>query len=387
MKISPSRLVYVEACAKFKPSPFSGDAADEGIQLHEYMENMVQQPVDTWSEWIDGLMISESSKALLHTASDRIQPIATWTPDCYSGFSLTTSTATDGLAPGLYPELQVEIGRGKFGYIDLLISQGDGNYTIVDYKFVRAAGDFELQLAAYACAVAKLLGDSVTNINALIVAPYLPDDAEPMEWSFSKAKLNQYRQIIKKIEETTEDPNVDGKPGSHCERCAWSGKCRYQIARAEVATVSPMPAAIRRYVNPVTLQDRADRRDFMKCLESVVESFKEDDKKFFAENPEAELPGYKLTHMQGRLSLDTSRAAEINTALLSNLVGSLTVDDLVSLSIPDVTKLAEHVSLAEAIPVADAKRKVSAILDEFMKRGTPFVTLRKVGARSRITEN
>ena len=391
MKISPSRLLNTEACPKFKSSPFSGSAAEEGIQLHEYMEKMVQEPVDTWDDWISLLNISEASKALLYTASSRIQPLASWTPTCYPDASIMESFPADGsLPPGLYPEVSIKIGRNKFGYMDLLISHGEGNYTIIDYKFVRAAGDFELQLAAYACALSNYIKDA-KKINALIVAPHLPEDAEPMEWEFTPQSIEQYKAIIKGIEEAAESPNSDGRPGSHCEHCAWNGKCRYQTSTALATTMTPLPPATQRILQPVTLQDRAERRDLIKCLESMVEAIKEDDKLFFAENPEAVLPGYRATWMPGKTSLDSSRAAEINSAILSTKVGVVTVEDLMSMSMPDTTRLVDHISIAEGISTNDAKRQVNEILDEFMKRGASYVTLRKIGTKKRVpkalTEN
>lgn len=388
MKISPSRLVYAEACPKFKPTPFTNDAAEEGIQLHEYMEQLVQQPIDTWDEWINGLQVSASSKALITTAMTRIQPFAAMAPDSYPDTILPGNALVDleeGLPPGMYPELKIRIGspgQNKFGFIDLLISLGFGNYIIIDYKFVRGVGDYELQLAAYACAL-NLLVPEINTIQALIVAPYLADDVEPMQWNFTKENLASYAMVIKGIEEAAENPNNDGRPGSHCEYCKWSGQCRYQTTKALDITAPSLPPNVQRLLKPKTLQDRADRRDLIKCLESMVESIKEDDKKFFAEHPDAVLPGYKVTQMSGRATVDKERASEINDTLLSRFVGLINVNDLLSMATPEPNKVVAHLTL-HGMDESNAKRSVNEAFDEFMKRGASYVTLRKAGTKTRV---
>lgn len=408
MKTSPSRLVYVEACPKFQPSPLPNDAADDGIRLHAAMEHLVERPLPEWDDYINGLDESTSSKAALLTAAEQIRPYIepTLGPRLHVGPSLSLNKHSEIPCSGVYPEVEVELGHNRRGYIDLLIvnrTEDELHLTIVDYKFVRFIGDYELQLAAYAVAVNDLLASPdgpTVYVDSVIVAPYVPgsDQMDTLRWAYTEESIGRYRKIIQDIDESVTDPNRDGNPGPQCEHCKYCGKCRYQVgisvttmAATNVADALPVVPVggsakdiIERFMNPKTLEDRAQRKMFVKAVEHLVDFFVEDDKTFFDENPDAELPGFRKTRMPGRRTLDKNRASEINMALLSQLGGTITATDLLEASVPLVDKLAERLSFTQNISADEAKRRINNVLDDFMTKGADYFVFRKAAQKARV---
>lgn len=386
MKISPSRLTYVSKCPFYKPTPFTNTAAQEGIDLHYQMELLVQRHWSEWNDYISSLKLSDESKSLVETAADKLLPLVSLLPEYkfHPDYTLTKGAAS--LDIGVYPELQIETSRGKFGYIDLLINHGD-RMTIVDYKFVRAQGDFELQLAAYALYLRNDLSSPPEIIESQIIAPHLSDEElGQCAWQYTDEVLSRYEYLIQGIEDSVGDPNKPANPGPHCQYCSWNGRCAKQ-ANTVAAVALPQSA---RYtpaiMNAETLEDRAIRRDLMKFMETMAESIKEDDKKFFAEHPEiTALPGYKMTRCAGRFSLDKTRAAELNRELLSRFA-SLTPSQLLDMALPDQKQLAEAVAISEGISESRAEELVKDAFSMFMSRGTPYVMLKKAGSEMRVPE-
>lgn len=384
MNTSPSKLVYVEACPKFKSTPFTNDAADDGIRLHSHMEDLIQRPTDTWDEWIDSLNEPASMKAAVHDAADQIRPYAEFAPIARPQEQMLSNDCKAATEVGRYPELQIKVGDRRFGYIDLFLNMGNRRFVIVDYKFVRSPGDYELQMAAYALSVSKYLPDGFDSITAIIVAPYIPDSGNlpGMRFEYSEKDLEYYKRLIDRIDESVDDPNSDGNPGSHCEHCKFNGRCRYQasLVPAEISNRFDLHSIL----EPKTLEDRATRKRFTKCLDAMVTAFKDDDKRFFAENPEAELPGFRKFKNAGRATLDKSRAAEINQTILSRFP-ELTGNDLLESSVPDIAQLATKISLSTGESEVSAKKRLSIALDEFMTHGSSFLVFREVTTKSRLS--
>lgn len=399
MKTSPSRLVYVEACPKFKPTPFQNDAANEGIDLHSALEDMVLS-VKPW-EYLDWVMSNgdarhwtNEQKSLLCKAAEQLCEVITSAfdtgdliPDAYPDYSLThgsVSHSTSMHQTGLYPEAEVEVGPNRKGYIDLLILNRKNEAVIVDYKFVRSSSDFELQLAAYAVTVKRLL-PSLKSIKSVIIAPYLTDaDNAELTWTYNEESLDKYRAIIDKIDESVDDPNCFPKPGSHCERCKFNGKCVYQ-AKTVGFGLDFSVSRLAEILQANNDEDRALRRDFMKCAEALVASIKDDDKAYFDKNPDAELPGWKKTMMAGRTTLDKDQASAVNEAILSSFQ-AVKPRDILDIAVPDVTQLAELISFRTGFPTDNVMSQLRVVLEPFMKRGSSYVVLRKKSTKQRVTK-
>lgn len=383
MTISPSRLTYVSKCSFFKPTPFKSTAASEGIDLHYQMEELVKVHWSEWTEYIDKLRLSEDSKGLILTAAERLLPLVSMLPDyqCHAGQMLTKNT--ESLATGVYPELQIETARGKFGYIDLLINFGN-KIVIVDYKFVRSPGDYELQLAAYALCVSHNLVNPPATIESHIIAPYLHDEDQGVcSWVYTPDIIQQYEAIIQRIEDSVGDPNKTATPGGHCQYCAWCGKCSKQANTIADATLPPSVRYTPDIMKATTLEDRALRRDLVKFIEAVATSIKEDDKQFFADNPDATLPGYKTVRCAGRASFDKTRTSELNREILSRFP-NLTPSLLLDVSLPDQKQLIEVLSVTEGLGTSRATAEVSDIFSMFTTRGAPYVTLKRATQEMRV---
>lgn len=388
MYISPSRLAYTKACPKFRPSPFTSDAAEEGIALHSHMEKLATLPPDQWDGYVD--TINPAVSGHVRTAVERLLPIVSLSPAPHaSNAAVRLADASAVQEPGLYPEVQIELDRNRYGYIDLLINQGYGNYVIVDYKFVRSIGDYDLQLAAYACALKRCIPDAGT-IRSVVIAPMLDEgEAEALSIVFDSKLLDGFSETIKSIGEAADSPNTNGHPGPQCEHCKWSGKCRYQASGAAdygaALAVAPIPS-IAAIVKPETLDARAQRRDFIRAFEALIESAKADDKEFFAAHPDAELPGYKVTMMPGRTSLDKDSAASINRDLIATLSPHISAADLLDVAVPDAKRLAQTLQDRTGMGDREAKKAIDEILLPYMKAGAPYPVLRKTARASRDTK-
>lgn len=396
MKTSPSRLVYVEACPKFKPTPFQSDAASEGIDLHAALEELVSKSEpweyqnfiinDTDHNW------TQEQKGLLCKAAESLSGIIgeyseNFMCRAYRDCDMSTvarDVRPDSVFPGLYPEIKIKVGEGRHGFIDLLIINENKEAIIVDYKFVRSSSDFELQLAAYAVALNKSL-PFIKKIKAVIIDPYLSDTENAMlQWEYDERKLREYEAIIDKIDESVDDPNCFPKPGSHCERCKFNGKCVYQ-AKTVGFGLDFSVSRLTEILQANNDEDRALRRDFMKCAEALVASIKDDDKAYFDKNPDAELPGWKKTMMAGRTTLDKDQASAINETILSTFP-SVEPRDILGLAVPDVTQLTELLSFKTGFPVETVKGQLNVALEPFMKRGASYVVLRKKSTKQRVTK-
>lgn len=387
MAISPSRLAYVYACPKFKPSPFTTEAADEGTRLHAYMETLVKtKPYTLWVETIEkDPSLSADSKDILVKAAAETSQFVSFAPE-YRALDEGLSYVKPGekkhrLMPGLYPELKIATSKNTFGYIDLLIVDPSGCLTIIDYKFARNEGSYDLQMGAYAVTVTDLIEGAV-SVTAHIVAPML-DNEEPWEQTFTDDDLKEMRSLIEQINVSSEDPNEDGKPGDHCSRCKWASNCRYlgsvavrTAKETDETSLSTMP--IQQVMKAETIEARSERRNLISILSALVDAVKEDDKKFFAENPDAQLIGFSKSVSRGRASLDGTRTAEIVEALIASIPG-VTVSSVLSCASISESKIQEMVkTFAPSTP----PQTVSDVLGPFIKYGTPFVTLRKTNRKS-----
>lgn len=389
-KVSPSALAATEKCPRFRPDGKDNQAADEGIMLHAALEELVQQPLEQWDNWIKTRELSMEHRALLEEASAQLHALLMGNKlDVYPDFRLKLRNGKPRirpLRPGLYPECEIERGQGQHGYIDLMIVFPDGMITIVDYKMVRALKSYDLQLAAYAIDVNRICPSHV-KFQCRIIAPRLPtEEVEDHLWDGKD--LDAYRTRIAEIEERADksanDPTIAGCPNDACQYCHWAGQCPYQT-KAVVQTADAMDIVslvknngyfngevISRetFAAPATTGQRGLRRAFVKLLESAIDAWKEDDKTWTAENKGVDVPGWKIGWRAGRATLDKSQMTDIRSALMSKL--GMTESDILNVSSVDVALLKEHMVSALGYSEKEAGNTISEVLDSFMKTGASY---------------
>lgn len=352
-KISPSALSATEECPRFRPNGEDNVAATEGTILHELMENLVQQPKASWNEWIRTLDIGIEFRELLERGASMLLPLVD------DGMSIFTDKIikpryrkgkllNQRIAPGLYPECEIETAPGRHGYIDLLIVTHEGTAVIVDYKFVRMEGhDYTLQLGAYAVSLKRLV-PSLELFDCRIIAPRLYGEPETHMWT--SADLEGISQRISGIERRADDsannPSIPGYPGQQCEYCHWSGRCPYQAQAVTAVTVAEEESSVLpritadELMNPSTPEIRAKRRAFIKPLEAAIKKWKDQDKAFMADHTSEPdiLPGFKATWANSPSYVDKSKAMEIRAVLVGR---GLSLDLVDRCFVPDRAKIVE----------------------------------------------
>lgn len=360
--------------------------------LHECLEKMVSMPIGEWSSWIATRPVSPEHKGLLEEAASQINTVLMGWHDfqVYPEFRLKLRNGRPRktlLRPGLYPECEIERGRGRHGYIDLMVVMPDGFIIIIDYKMVRQEGhDYSLQLGAYACDINRIC-PAHTSFEARIIAPRLPSEAiESHLWT--EADLKTIAAEIQSIEERADrsanDDSIPGCPSDACQYCHWSGQCKYQAhAALQVADRMDVIASIMEgsayegelltretFIAPATPKQRGLRRSFVKFFKTVVEQWADDDKKWLSENQGVEVPGWKIGWRSGRASLDKSQMAGIREALASKL--GMTVADVDMVSVVDLTLLKNFLVESLGYTEKDAAKKVQEALDEYMTIGGSY---------------
>lgn len=376
--VSPSSLAATEACPRFRPDGKENDAAQEGTLLHEKLEEMVQQPKPQWEAWIQLQELSAEHKGLLQVAAADLNPLVDDDmpvfPDKvvkprYRQGRLLNQT----LKPGLYPECEIETAPGRHGYIDLLIVTRDGVAIVIDYKMVRNAKDYELQLGAYAMYLHRLV-PTLQLFECRIIAPRLYGDPEVHEWTADDLAAIEARieAITKRADDSANDPRIAGHPGDACQYCHWNGTCPYQAATLN--SVVPIGSSLdtNALTHPASVADRGMRRKYLKLMEAFVKAAKEDDAAWVEEHGGLRIdpscvPGWKLSWRNGRASLDKDRMTEVRTALMEKL--SFDIDDVMSVSDVSLTKIVERLSLKYGYSEKVAKAEIQKALDEFMAVG------------------
>lgn len=377
--ISPSALAATEACPRFRPDGKENDAAQEGTLLHEKLEEMVQQPKNQWEAWIQLQELSAEHKGLLQVAAADLDPLVDDDMPVYPDKVLKPRfrqgrLLNQTLKPGLYPECEIETAPGRHGYIDLLIMTHDGVAVVVDYKMVRNAKDYSLQLGAYAMYLHRIV-PTIQGFECRIVAPRLYGDQEVHRWAAYDLAAIEKRidRITQMADNSANDPTIPGRPCDSCQYCHWNGACPYQAnALTEAVPVRSNLETNRLLTHPVSAEDRGIRRTYLKLIEAFVKAAKEDDAAWVEEHggmqiPANSVPGWKLSWRNGRASLDKERMTEVRTALMEKL--SFDMDDVLSVSDVSLTKVVERLSLKYGYSEKVAKAEVQKALDEFMSSG------------------
>lgn len=424
-RISPSALAATEMCPRFRPDGKENDAAIDGTLMHEFAEQLVQVQPGRWTEWIATRDASPEMKGMLEEIVAAILPIIPeGTFSVYPDRRLRLrggKPRKSPLAPGLYPECEVERGGGRHGYIDLMVVTREGLVYIVDYKSNRVEKDFSLQLAAYACEVNRLCPAHESFI-CQIVAPRLDDDAQ-LRLELGPDELMTWAVRIAEIEEIADrsanDDTIAGVPCGACEYCHWNGRCKYQatatMAVAEAAdrdqvVVSPKtmkttlvqalpnlvgpggpyegePVTSQTFLAPATPRQRGLRRACMKFLETFIDAAKEDDRTWVQQLPpdrQADaVPGFSISTVKGRSSVDTSRTAEIREAVMSRF--HMGIEEVFEVSSVDTKMLAE-VLVRDGMSKKRADEEIKKCLEPFMTQGAPSVRWTQKVARPATME-
>ena len=397
-KVSPSALAATERCPRFQPDGRDNDASLDGTAFHAVMEALVQLPPDEWAKAVAEMPdLTPDLRGLVLEAAEAVKPVA-FPPEAlaspkYRVYPNARLRMRNGrprvspLAPGVYPEVEVDRGQGRHGYIDLMVVTPEGLVFIVDYKSNRVAKDFRLQLAAYACDVNRLCSAHDSFV-CVVIAPRLGDE-DQLRMELGPADLQSYRARIARIEERADrsanDDNVPGCPGDSCQYCHWSGICKYQAADA-VAVVDYVPAASRlvsrgfyageritpeTFRSPANPRQRGLRRALLKNLEAMIEAMKDGDKEWVRLNPGTEVPGWRVSFAAGRSTVDKSKTADIRAALMSRF--GLSPEEVLEVSVVDTSLLEADLNRKCGYSKKAAAEEVKRCLAPFSKPGSPVL--------------
>lgn len=409
-RISPSALAATENCPRFKPSGAETQAGIDGTLMHEFAEQMVEVPKDQWPGWIATRETSPDMKGMLEEIARTLNTIVLEDLPVMKDYRLRTRNGKPRktlLKPGLYPELELERGQGRHGYVDLLVVSGEGVVTIVDYKSNRVGKDFSLQLKAYACDVHRL-APAHEMFECCIIAPRLDDDAQ-LRMRLGLPEIEEAEREIAAIEERADrsanDDSIPGCPSAMCEYCHWNGACRYQ-ADAAGAVLATNPSDIvtysektgresvvqslaslvgpggpyegeavtaRTFTNPETVAQRGLRRACLKFLEKMIDACKDDDASWAAQYNDEQLkdlvPGFSVSRVKGRSSVDTTRMPEIREAVMGRF--GMSIEDVFECSMVDRKLLAESLTTVNGWTKKKAEDEVKKVFETFSTPGAP----------------
>lgn len=410
-KISPSALASTELCPRFRPDGKENDAAIDGTLMHEFAEQMVLAPRATWQDYVATVPMSPDMRGMLEEIASSLLEIVTEDLPVYPNHRLRMrggKPRKSPLNPGLYPECELDRGGGRHGYIDLMVVTPEGLVYIVDYKSNRVEKDFSLQLAAYALDVNRLC-PAHDGFVCQIIAPRLDDEAQ-LRLELDGESLKSWAARIEAIEERADrsanDDSVPGVPCDACQYCHWNGQCRYQAhATALVSAavdedqvvVSPKTGKATiiqslahlvgpggpyegevvdgsTFMDPATPAQRGLRRACMKFLETFIEAKKEDDKnwaKQFPPDVQATIvPGFSISTVRGRSSVDASRTADIREAVMKRF--HMGIAEVFEVSSVD-EKLLAAALVRDGMSKKAADEAIKKCLEPFSVVGAPTV--------------
>ena len=410
-RVSPSSLAATEHCPRFRPDNKENDAAIDGTLLHEFAEEMVTLPKEQWDGWIATRDTSPNTKGMLEEIAAVYRTIIIDDLPVFKDYRLRMrggKPRKTPLKPGLYPECEVDRGQGAHGYLDLMIVTPEGLVYILDIKSSRVEHDFSRQLQAYACDVNRLCTAHDTFM-CRIVAPRLEESAQPM-WKWGPDDIARFNKEIAAIEEradwSSNDDTIPGMPGEACQYCRYAGKCQYQANAAlavsetmneDQVTVSAKTAkttvvqalaslvgpggpyegevvSSQTFTNPATPAQRGLRRACMKFLEVFIDAAKEDDRTWAGQFPPEQqatlVPGFSISTVKGRSTVDTSRTADIREAVMSRF--HMNIEEVFEVSSVDTKMLAEKL-VVDGWTKKKADEEIKKCLEPFMNVGAPSV--------------
>ena len=411
-RVSPSSLAMTEHCPRFRPDGLENNAAIDGTLLHEYAEQMVALPKDQWDSWIATRDASPDMKGMLEEIAATYRTIIIDDMTVYTDYRLRMrgdKPRKTPLRPGLYPECELDRGAGAHGFIDLLVVTPEGLVYILDIKSNRQEKDFSLQLAAYACDVNRL-APAHENFICQIVAPRLDDEAQ-LKMQLGPDDLTKWRERIVHIEDVADrsanDDTIPGRPCDACQYCHWRTLgCKYQAQAAlavsetmneDQVTVSAKTAkttvvqalaslvgpggpyegevvSSQTFTNPATPAQRGLRRACMKFLEVFIDVAKEDDRTWAGQFPPEQqatlVPGFSISTVKGRSTVDTSRTADIREAVMSRF--HMNIEEVFEVSSVDTKMLAEKL-VVDGWTKKKADEEIEKCLEPFMNVGAPSV--------------
>lgn len=400
-RVSPSALSATEVCPRFRSSGESNAAAVDGTIVHEMLEQLMLQPRDTWAEWIRTKDVGAEYREMMESAVDEVSDIVLQGMPAFADRRLKfrAGKARKSLLPvGIYPELEIETGKGRHGYLDVLVVTEDGIAHIIDWKTVRNEHDYELQLAAYAVYLHKLV-PAFKAFDCRIVAPRLQGEPERHFWTVDDLAALQERieGIEKRADDAIWDPAIASCPGEYCQYCHANGKCPAQSRNAlEAVPVDVEPPVkkpeMRVLMDPQTPEERGYRRSFIKPLEAAIKAWKKQDEEFFEEfghdNPTI-VPGFKATWANKPSFLDKSPEAQprIRNVLMAQLgLSDLEVMDCSPVSKPALIELLTRIPEkgGKGMKEKDAKKAVEEALGPFMRKSDgKSLRVVAVGARTK----
>lgn len=426
-RISPSALAATEYCPRFRPDGEDSQAGIDGTMFHEAMEKMITEaPRSQWSNWVAlHPELGPQILGLVEQATETLLTIVIEDLQVYPNFRLRMRSGKprkSPLKPGLYPELELERGQGRHGYIDLMVVTPEGLVYIIDWKSNRVGKDFSWQLGAYAVDVNNLC-TAHDSFVCMIVAPRLDED-EQLRMEISSNELTMLRERIARIEkradDSANDDSIPGCPGDQCEHCHWKGRCKYQAASAlaiseavptdfktiteKTRKVSIVPSLASlvgpgglyegevvdstTFSNPSTPKQRGLRRACLKFLEVLVNAAKEDDKKWAKQYTNEQLatiiPGFSVSRRNGRGSFDSSKVAEVREKVMSEF--GLSIEDVFEVSAVDKELLKSSLVIAHGFTKKHADEEVKKIFEPFTTPGAPtlFWTMKSMPKQTAI---
>lgn len=411
-RISPSALAATEYCPRFRPDGEESQAAADGTMFHEAMESMITTtPRSQWTNWVASHSnLGPQILGLVEQATTTLLTVVLEDLPVFPNFRLRMRAGRPRktpLKPGLYPELELERGQGRHGYIDLLVVTPEGLVYIIDWKSNRVGKDFSWQLGAYAVDVNNLCTAHDTFV-CMIVAPRLEED-EQLNMNVGPEELAILRERIANIEkradDSANDDSIPGCPGDQCEHCHWKCRCKYQAASSltiasqvtadhitvtektkKVSTIPSLATLVgpggpyegevvdsSTFTHPATPAQRGLRRACLKFLEVMVEAAKKDDsswaEQYTADQLADLVPGFSISRRNGRGSFDSSKVADVREDVMSKF--GMSIEDVFEVSTVDKKLLEDALVTIHGYTKKDATAEVKKVFEPYTTPGSP----------------
>ncbi len=338
-------------------------AAEEGQELHDLCETVVTTfPPE---EWVDRALRQESEVGQM--ASEALAPVQARVVS----EDLRLFRGQGVVPQGCYAcEVQLESPLTGRQRLDFMARIDRHTAFIADYKSNRMDPDARLQMEAYALTLFQKYPD-IRFVELMAPAPRVAgeDFHAHLERQTDEPRITaEIEGILAKYS----DDFCPGRPSASCSVCSGNGRCPWQAASLSVIASDPSVAIVTKdqLLDPQTPEDRGRRKFLLQWLEKFCAACKEQDKEWLLRNPETELPGWSVTMVKGRESLDSRRRGEAVSLVEARLeICGEDLHDCVDLNLEALT---EKLSERDGISKAEAKRQVKDALVEVMIRGQGY---------------
>jgi hypothetical protein len=274
-----SRLPHYEKCYKFKSQPGTSDAAEEGTNLHEVIEGLIQAwlverqetPTLTLNQALD--MAVAAGLALDQGQVNAVRDVVLLLDRHWP-------TALEMLVEERLTIYNPDGSELNYGTCDIVFLYADNAAVLIDYKFGQAAVDQankNKQGYGYAMALFQREFEGWGQPKTIKVMFIQPRINYLTEHIFTREDMHRMYYGIVFLIKQADDPDAERTPGDQCRYCAERGTCSALVNLAGViaARVHQMP--VPRTFDPGLINDPEEMALaywYCKTAEPVIDAIK-----------------------------------------------------------------------------------------------------------------